>query len=354
MSNIKKPVLLSALLACSALAFAHDFTVTTNGQRLFFKITSKANKTAAVTYEGSIANKRQNDISGDVEIPSRVKHDDVIYTVTAIEAKTFANATKLKGITLPPDLAQVGDFAFEGCTSLERIVFGNKSPEMGQGVFFKCTAVRHVSLGSDWKTVNLGMFRWSDSLTAISIPAKMEKIQNLKMLRHLRTVTVDANNTHFTTFGGVLYAKDGKTLYGCPRGFEGRLTVHEGTQKILSDALIDCPGITDVDFPASLTTLSFRCLSRNKNLQSVVFRATKPISTAYAGCKGVFLLQVASSGVRIRVPNGSKKAYKAALVTTPGEYKELNDDRAVAYQVAQAELPDTKDIVGVKDFSTLK
>lgn len=354
MRNIKKCLFLLALLAFSFETFAHDFTVTMKGQRLFFNITSKASKTAEVTYEGSIADKHANDISGDVEIPSKVKHENVVYTITGIEAKAFANAKKLTGITLPSELESIGEFAFEGCTSLERIVFGSKSLELGQGVFFGCKAIKNVSLGSDWETVNLSMFRWSDSLESVSIPAKVEKIQNLKSLKHLQKISVDANNTHFVAYGDVLYSKDGKTLYGCPRGYKGKLVIHDGTEKITSGALIDCPDITSVDFPESITTFSFRELSRDKNLQSVIFHSQKPLTTAYSNGKGVFLLQLANQDVKIYVPNVSKKIYKADLIVAPGEYKETNDANALAYSVADTELPNAKNIVGVKDFKTLK
>lgn len=354
MKYYKKQLLLIAFLPCALAASVHDFTVTMNGQRLFFNITSKANKTAEVTYNGSIADKHECDISGDVEIPSRVKHDNVIYTVTGIEAKTFANATKLKGITLPSDLTTIGDFAFEGCSSLEKIVFGSKSLKLGQGVFFKCAAIKNVSLGSDWKSVNLGIFRWSDSLTVISIPAKVEKVQNMKSLKHLQSIIVDANNSHFSSFDGVLYSKDGTTLYGCPRGYKNKLKIHEGTTSVSQGAFIDCPNITEVELPASLKTFSFREFSRMKDLKSVVFHSETPLTTAYQNGKGVFLLQIANTSVKLYVPNASKKTYKSDLVIKPGEYKETNEVNSIAFQVTDNELPQVKNIIGVKDFDTLK
>lgn len=346
--NIKKQLMLFSLLACTLAAGAHDFTVTMKGQRLFFSITSKANKTAEVTYEGSIANRHECTISGDVEIPSSVEHDDVVYNITGIQAKAFAGAKNLTGIVMPSGLEYIGNFAFEGCTSLKSIVFGSNSVKLGQGVFFKCNAIQNVSLGSDWKDINLETFRWSDSLRTLAIPAKIEKIRNMKSLKHLEVITVDANNNNFSAFDGALYSKDFKTLYGCPRAHAGKLAVKEGTEKITTGALIDCANLTDVDIPASVTTMSFREFSRDKALQSVTFHHDSPLKTAFLDGKGLFLLMVANPNVKINVPDLSKKLYKAALVQQPGEYKETANADAIAYQVAATQLPNQKNIIGLK------
>lgn len=354
MRNIKKQILLPVVLAFATAASAHDFTVTQNGQLLYFNITSKVNKTAEVTYNGSIADKRDCVVSGDVEIPSKVKHENVVYTVTGIEAKAFANAKNLTGITMPSDLTSIGSFAFEGCTSLSKIIFGGKNLKFGQGVFFRCNSIKNVSFGNELKSINFAMFRWSDSLEAVSIPAKVEKIQNLKLLKHLKNISVDANNSHFSAYDGVLYTKDGKTLYACPRAFEGKLTVHEGTETIEQGSLADVPGITSVEFPASVKSFSFREFSQIKGLQSLIFHAMSPVTTAYANGKGCFVLQVANSDVKVYVPGVAKKIYKSELVQEAGEYKVANDGEALAFQVAATELPSVKNIIGVKNFETLK
>ncbi len=74
-----KTAVAGVLLMAGLGANAHDFTATVDGQRLYFDITNKSKRTAAVTYNGSISEKKSNDVSGKVEIPSKVKHDNVIY-----------------------------------------------------------------------------------------------------------------------------------------------------------------------------------------------------------------------------------------------------------------------------------
>lgn len=329
---------------------AHDFVVTQGGNKLYFNIKNQTAKTAEVTYKGNIADRLVPEISGDVEIPAKVKHNNVVYTVTSIKAKAFRDAVGLTGIVLPSTITSVGEFAFEGCTALRKIIFPANDLTFGQGAFYKCTSIRDVTFGSDWTKVNLTMFRWSDSLVTLVIPAKMEKIQNLKKLKMLQSVEVDVNNTKFSSVSGVLYNKDRSVLYGCPRNYSGRLRVPEGTLTLTRGALIDCPKITVLDFPSSLTYVSFRETARMKHLKQIIFRGDTPAITAYQEGKGCFALQVANPDVELMVPNKSKAVYKDALVQQGGAFCETQDAEAIPYRLEKADMPLVKRINGVKRF----
>lgn len=329
-------------------ANAHDFTATVDGQRLYFDITNKSKRTAAVTYNGSISEKKENNISGRVEIPSKVKHDNVVYEVTAINPKAFAGAKQLKGIVIPFGVESIGDFAFDGCDSLSNVVFPGNPVAFGQGVFFKCPSIIDVTIGSDWKSIDFTMFRWSDKLTKINIPAKVEKVQGVKKLANLMEITVDPNNEKFSAYDGMLYTKDGKTLYACPRAYTEKVKIKEGTEKVIPGTLIDCLEITYIDFPSTLKSLSFRETSRMKNLTTVVMRPTTPVETAYMGNNGKFLLQIANEKVSIVIPSSSKKVYESVLATESGEYSETLS--GVPYMVTFQQMPAKKNFKAVKNF----
>ena len=119
-------------LAGSVGSYAHDFTATIDGQRLYFNITNQASKTAEVTYKGSIADKLPNEISGTIEIPAKVKHDNVVYSITAIGAKAFSNATKLNGIVMPSTINKIGDFAFACAYSINELIIPDSVEEIGK------------------------------------------------------------------------------------------------------------------------------------------------------------------------------------------------------------------------------
>lgn len=348
-----KSLLTGALLLVGAGAYAHDFSVTLDGQRLFFDITNKTKKTAIVTYQGSIADKLEPELTGTVEIPAKVRHNDVVYEITAIGQKAFANAKHLKGVVIPSGIVSIGDFAFEGCDSLCSVVFPGNVVSLGQGIFFRCPMIENVTIGSDWVSANLALFRWSDKLTTINIPAKIEKIQGLKKLTGLKSVTVDPNNGKFSSHNNMLYSKDGSILYACPRAYGGKVSVKEGTSKIHSDALIDCENITALDFPVTLKEVSFRETSRMKNLEYILLRAETPVITAYRGGTGKFLFQTVAKNVQILVLSKAKSSYLAAMATEAGEYATKVSD-GIPYFVPETEMPTKKRIKGVKNFDDYK
>ncbi len=343
-----KTAIAGVLLIAGLGASAHDFTTTLDGQRLYFDITNKAKRTAAVTYNGSISEKKSNDISGKVEIPSKVKHDNVVYEITAINPKAFSGAKHLKGIVIPSGVETIGDFAFENCDSLSSVVFPGNTVSLGQGVFFNCESLKDITIGSDWKNIDFTMFRWSNDLSKINIPAKVEKIQGVKKLKYLKEITVDPNNEKFASHDGLLYSKDGKILYACPRSYSGKVKVEEGTEQITPGALIDCLEISYLDFPSTLKSVSFRETSRMKNLETIVMRPTEPLETAYIGGIGRFLLQVANEKVVVVVLSSSKKAYESALAGEAGEYSENHS--GIPFMVTIQEMPSKKNLKGVSNF----
>lgn len=348
--NRKRLTLWLGLLGMAFSVAAHDFVVTQGGNKLYFDIKSKSEKTAEVVYKGSIAEKQVSEAVGDLEIPAKVRHDNVIYTVTGIKDKAFRDAVNLTGIILPSTVKTIGDFAFEGCTALNKIVFPGSDVVFGQGVFYKCSVIKDVTLGSDWTKVNLEMFRWSDSLTSVLIPAKVKKIQNMKKLKALQRIEVDQNNARFSSVAGALYNKNQTELYGCPRNYQGVLKIPEGTQTLTRGALVDCTNIVAVDFPASLNYVSFRETSRMKKLERLVFRGEKPLVTAYRNGQECFVLQVARQDVELLVPKQSKSVYKNALVQQAGEFYEAKDGEAVPYKLTLEDMPLAKRVTGVKQF----
>lgn len=333
------------LLTCG-MAGAHDFALTVDGQKLFFNIRSAKEKTAEVTYQGSIAGDRGTGFRGDLVIPGKVRHDGHVYEIVGISAKAFSGNDSLTSVTMPAGIAYIGDFAFEGCTALKRIVFPGRPVKFGDGVFFRCTDITDVTLGSDWTMVDLKAFRWSEGLVRIHIPAKLTSIHNMKSLKGLRAIDVDANNTAFSSIGGILYSKDNRILYGCPRAYEGQVVIEPGTETITAGALIDCRSVTAVDMPETVKTLSFREFSRMNRLETITFRGMEPIKTAVVDGKECFLLQLANPAVRIATPKKARKAYRKALTLTPGEYMEIGGQ--VPFPVKENELPMRKNITGMK------
>lgn len=299
--------------------YAHDFTAKLKGgQTLYFNITDTVRHTVELTYEGKIRDQHEHLPTGRLEIPRTVKFKDVVYTVTAIGPKAFSGAAELETVVIPGTVAKIHDFAFEDCSKLQAILFPGSPVEFGEGVFYRCSAIENISFGSEWKEINLGVFRWTECLKRVMIPARVEKISNLKTIASLETVEVDPNNSLFSSFAGLLFSKNGKTLYACPRAFRGAVLVPEGVETVKEGAFIDCPYVETVSFPASLKALPYQEFSRNAQLKSVTFLSADPLLNYTQENTSRFALQVASPAVKVFVPASSITAWRNALYEADG------------------------------------
>lgn len=330
----KLELTLSMLLCAGALlgpgaAAAHDFKAALpGGNTICLNVTDTLKMSVEVTYEGSVADTRTVLSAGELVIPATVKHEGRSYTVTAIGSKAFSGADELESVVMPATVTKIGAFAFEGCTALKSVAFPAGQVELGEGAFFRCEALETLLFGSDWTAVNLEPFRWSRALRVLEVPAKVRSLTNLKRIETLEKVYVSVGNRTFSSRDGMLYDREGTTLYACPRAWTGGVTVPEGVERILEGAFAGCPGVETVVLPATLRELSYKEFSRAEGLRSITFLAEEPVKTARHDGAEVFALRTASPAVEIWVPKTAYEAYCAALCAAAGSYETVDGKQA--------------------------
>lgn len=348
MKKILLSLALSTVTFCSA--FAHDFMITWNGQKIYFNITDSKKQTVEVTYGGSITDKSYAKPQGTIEIPAKVEHNRKVYSVTAIGQKAFSNATELTSVILPGGITEIKDFAFEKCTKLSSVVMPGTQVKFGQGTFFLCSEIENVTFGSDWTQIDLAVFRWADKIKEISIPAKVSRIYNINSLKGLTRVIVDNNNSQYCSIDGIIYTKDAKVLLACPLAYGGAVKVADNATTIKAGAMMECTKVTAVDIPETMEKFSFREFSKMPLLESISLRSASPIVTAKSKDEGLLVIQVANPTVKVNVPKAALKDYKKALVVADGEYFENSPKATIPYAVKASEMVTAKNLSGVKSF----
>ena len=119
--------------------------------------------------------------------------------ITTIYDQAFAEHKDLKKIVIPDSVTVIGNYAFENCTSLEEISFGEglKSiwdsafrncsclkkiaiPDtvttIGMYAFLSCDNLKNVRIGNQVKNIGLAAFRDCSNLSKITIPKSVEYI----------------------------------------------------------------------------------------------------------------------------------------------------------------------------------
>ena len=75
-------------------------------------------------------------VGSHLVIPESVVYDGQTYTVTAVGDRAFSQNPTLVEVTLPQGIASIGNSAFAGCSSLEKVyIQASKAPKLGSSAF---------------------------------------------------------------------------------------------------------------------------------------------------------------------------------------------------------------------------
>jgi hypothetical protein len=216
---------------------------------------------------------------GAVTIPSTING----LPVTSIGASTFFMCS-LTSITIPDGVTSIGDGAFDGCLSLASANIPQSVTSIGLGAFAWCSSLTSVIIPD--RVTSIAALTFEDSgltnviipksvtdigyqafyrcasLTSVIIPSNVTSIgdQAFGSCSSLSAITVDADNSVYSSSDGVLFNKNQITLIQCPEGKAGSYTVPDSVTNFGSYAFQFCDHLTSVMMGNSLTDIgSYGC-----------------------------------------------------------------------------------------------
>ena len=181
--------------------------------------------------------KANNKADESITIPDSVEYSDgetqKKYAVKGIAASGFFGCTKLKNITFPNTLTDIGRAAFWNCKSLEEIDFPESVTVLNPAVFTTCRSLKRISFGKNLKYIEPGSFMQCTSLDNIEI---------------------SDDNPYFKAEGSTVYTKDGETLLAHAGSAES-FAIPQGVKTIANSAFWYCENPKTISLPASLKTI---------------------------------------------------------------------------------------------------
>jgi uncharacterized repeat protein (TIGR02543 family) len=244
--------------------------------------------------------------------------------LATIEEIAFSGATSLISITLPASVTTLSTGSFYGATALTSITVDAANPNYSStdGVLFSkdssrliiypagksgapytipsgvtsigdysfqgATSLTSISIPPTVTFIGIRAFKGATSLTRISIPPSVTSIgrkafQNATALTGL---TVDAANPNYSSADGVLFSKDSSILIAYPAGKTGTsFTIPSSVTGIEDMAFQDATSLTSVTIPSSVTSIGEWTFLDATSLTSVYFLGNAP--RAYTSFDGV-------------------------------------------------------------------
>ena len=222
---------------------------------------------------------------------------------TTIGAGAFKNCTKLEHVSFGEDLTGIPNQAFDGCVSLTDIELPEKSFTIGEFAFQNTGDLKLyskkipmtadqiiekwniyafkdsgsiVTIKGDYYT--LGLLRIATSSGTLSVVANLNANQGIIEEKDYMTlpkdvegiypgitkfpkVVVEAGNAVYSSYDGVLYTSDGKTLVRAPFDQE-YVAIREGTETIADSAFQQC-AIKEISIPGTVKRIGDRAFQRS-------------------------------------------------------------------------------------------
>ena len=322
-----------AFLIASLEAYSQSFSARIgNGGQLSFHVIDTTRNEVEIVRIKVLGDMQLTLPSGDLMIPSSVNFKGAIYTVVSIGESAFADADGLTSVSIPSSVRRISDKAFSGCSHLASIIFPSGTTSMGDSVFDKCSSLSSISFGSDWTAIDFHPFTEATSLKDVYIPARVNKISGLKQLANLEKIEVDPNNKAFSSHDGILYSKDGMTLYACPRAKSGQISVYPKTEKILDGAFSNCAALEGILLPASIHEFAYDEFMGCEHLKTITLLSEIPPMTAKWNGAAVFAIETPNMECILQVKKEQLNRYQVNICAAEGTFETLRGER-------RAEIP---------------
>lgn len=161
-----------------------------------YRITDKDLRKCAVTGVGI-------SFSGELFIPTYAKIGGEKYAIEKIDSGAFKDNTNITSVTLNEGIAEIGEKAFSGCTSIKRIILPDSVTLMGAGAFENNTGLTELRLGEKLEKIGDEAFLNCESISILKYAndySALEKIGNGTTFPNLTSLILNHKNDTITAF----------------------------------------------------------------------------------------------------------------------------------------------------------
>lgn len=248
------------------------------------------------------------DYMGNVEIPKTVTYQGVTYRVTSIGKWAFLFCKEMTSITFPETIVVIGEYSFGNCYGLTSVVLPPSLHTLGSAAFEGCRNIAQVVFPNSLTSIGTGAFRLCQAIVSISLPRDLTSIgKGAFMGCSISSVTFPESLTSI-----------GKEAFdGCPIE---TVSFSESLTSIGEYAFRKCP-ISALNLPESLLSIGSRAFQGAMITEVTIPSATLEFDPAFADCKKLEKINVASANVNYKSIDGIVYTKDLSmLVEAPGAY----------------------------------
>ena len=305
-------LLLVLALACSLLVLpanaAEVAASGTCGEDLMWEITSDG--TAVISGTGVIDSDLRSSWPEDVTVTSLV----VKSGVSEIGNYAFSGLNSLERVTIEEGLSRIGHSAFENCSSLKYAEIGDGPEYFGESIFNNCASLERIVLPDTLKHISWAMFQQCENLKHVNIPDNVTGIVDFAFngCKSLEEVPLPDSVTSigpyafsFCTSLKSITIPDGvteirsETFWHCESLV--KVTIPDSVTSIQGGAFSACISLPEISIPASVSSMDGNTFENCRNLKSITIPEGVPTIGRYAfwSCESLANVTIPVSVTRI-------------------------------------------------------
>lgn len=224
-------------------------------------------------------------------------------SITRIGDSVFWGCSSLTEVTIPSGVTSIGNSAFCYCESITNITIPDSVTSIGERAFENCTGLKDVNIGNGVTAIGRYALNNCKSLTSVSIP-------------FVGATPNGTENTHFGYIFGASSYRDNDSwvppslkeviirggnsigysaFFDCPHLTS--ITIPDSVTSIDACAFFDCIGLTSVAIPSGVTEIGNNAFENCKGLTSIILPkgVTRVGTYAFLGCTNLTICCEASS-----------------------------------------------------------
>ena len=215
----------------------------------------------------------------------------------------FTNKTTLKSVIVPASAAEIDVSAFEGCTSLTRVVCTGGDPCFDDRAFYGCTSMTSFDFPVGW------YFNTDVDPTTVFGDTPLVCVSGENTSSDGHAVVINGEMVYFAGAGLTSYTIPSEVTKIGPKVFQNNtdltsLVIPEGVTEIGASAMEGMTGLTKLTLPAGLTSIGSNAFRGCANLTEIRIEEADTPPTLYGDD------QFDGSTCSIYVPLGTLADYK--------------------------------------------
>ena len=268
----------------------------TSGNVIYFTVDGSGNASVAAN---------QYKYLGSIDIPLKVKYNNIEYNVTSIGTQAFYICINLTSITIPNSVTSIGDQAFFDCRSLTSITIPSGVISIGLNAFSYCRGLTIISIQNGVTIIGDYAFSNCSKITSISIPSSVTSIglDAFEDCTGLTSITVDPNNQKYSSdSNGVLFDKLKTNLIRYPVGNTiTSYTIPNSVTSIGDQAFEGCTNLTSIYLQNNVISIGLQAFYNCTNLTSISIpnSVTSIGDQAFLSCSGLKSITIPSGVISI-------------------------------------------------------